>query len=184
MIPQGKAAKTKCLHHFVSRPEIPISGLWLQSQRTAEGNKWDVGGSPAYPSHQTDVASSTLLGQFISPAHPLLPPSRRCLGDVEMPISPENSPIVALSRIASGVSGSNCSAGQGKGRKRTRQELREAPGHRESFGLCRAAALSGDRWPELLLLFNVFPPWHCPDSEWGREPMPELCVLSIMEKNS
>lgn len=74
-----------------------------------------------------------------------------------------------------------CRAGEGE--ESAQQELQEAPGHWERFGLCPAAALRGDRWPELLL-FNVFPPWHCPDRKWGREPMPKLCILSIMEQYS
>lgn len=118
VIPQGNAGKTKCLHRSVASAEIPISGSWPESQRMAEGNKWNVGGSPAHPSHQADVPSSMLLGKPISSAHPLLPPTRRCVGDVEMPISQENSPVAALSRIPSCVSGSNCSAGQGKERNR------------------------------------------------------------------
>lgn len=92
---------------------------------------------------------------------------------------PGESPIVALSTIPSGVSGSNRSAEQRKGRNRARQELREAPGHRERFGLCTAAALRGARCPELLL-FNVFPP----DRKWGTEPTPKSCILSVMEKYS
>lgn len=71
----------------------------------------------------------------------------------------------------------------GEWRNRAQQELREPPGHQEGLGLCRAAALRGDRWPELLL-FNVLPPWHCPDRKWGREPVSKSCILSVTEKNS
>lgn len=88
---------------------------------------------------------------------------------------PRRAPQNSLIQIPSGISGSEllCRAGEGPGRS-----SRTLGG----FGLCRAAALRGDRWHELLL-FNVFPPWHCPDRKQGREPMPKLCLLSIM-KNS
>lgn len=130
-------------------------------------------------SKQTDVPSSMLLGRRLSSAHPLLPPSRRCVGD-QFPrrisrLSPyPEFPLVFEAQTAL----------QGRGRGGTSSA--GAPGGTGTpggFGLCRAAALRGDRWPELLL-FNVLPPWHCPDRKWGREPMSKLCILSVTEKNS
>lgn len=42
VILRGKAGKPKYLHNFVAWAEIPVSGLWLQSQAMAEGNKGNV----------------------------------------------------------------------------------------------------------------------------------------------
>lgn len=43
-------------------------------------------GAPAYRSHGTDVPSFMLLGKCISFAPPLLPPTRRYVGDAEMAV--------------------------------------------------------------------------------------------------
>lgn len=42
VILQCKAGKPNYPHNFVAGAEIPISGLWLQSQAMAEGNKWNM----------------------------------------------------------------------------------------------------------------------------------------------
>lgn len=147
VIPQGNAGKTKCLHHSVASAEIPISGSWLESQRMAERNKWNVGGSPAYPSHQADVPSSMLLGKSISSAHPLLPPTRRCVGTWRCQFprrTPQLLPYPEFPLVFQ-----DQTALQGRGRGGTVPA--GAPGGTGTPGEvwpCGAAALRGDRWPE------------------------------------
>lgn len=134
VIPQGKAGKTKCLHHSVASAEIPISGSWPESQRMAEGNKWNVGGSPAYPGHQADVPSSMLLGKIYqlrtspSPSHQEVCGGR---GDANFPGELPSCCLIQNSLLCFRIK-LLCRAGEGE--EPTWRELREAPGRRERFG--------------------------------------------------